>query len=60
MSGQSLPAELPAPRRPWVKPTLTAHASLTALTQVQYPQGVGIDSIGVGAQSIQCSQGFCP
>ena len=55
-----MPSESPAPRRPWVAPTLTAHASLTALTQMQYPQDVGIDS-GYGApQAIPCSQGFCP
>lgn len=61
MSGQSLPAESPAPKRPWVTPTLTAHASLTALTQMQYPQNIGIDSAYGGPQrAIACSQGFCP
>jgi hypothetical protein len=30
------------PRRPWVPPTLTRHASLTALT-LQYPQELVVD-----------------
>lgn len=56
------PAKASVPRKPWVTPTLTSHASLTALTQVQYPQDFGIDSANGGPQqaSIPCSQGFCP
>ena len=47
--------------RPWTPPTLTAHASLTALTQLQYPQDVGVDSVSGGPQrAVPCSQGFCP
>jgi hypothetical protein len=30
------------PRRPWVTPSLTRHASLTALT-LQYPSGLVVD-----------------
>ena len=63
MSGQTVPSESAAPKRPWVAPTLTAHASLTALTQMQYPQDVGVDSaLGYcGPQlAVPCSQGFCP
>lgn len=48
-------------RRPWTPPTLTEHASLTALTQLQYPQDFGVDSTGgVQQRAIPCSQGFCP
>jgi hypothetical protein len=48
-------------RRPWVQPTLTQHASLAVLTQVQYPQDFGADSIDGGPQrAVPCSQGFCP
>lgn len=32
----------PRRRRPWVAPTLTRHASLTALT-LQYPAGLVVD-----------------
>jgi len=32
----------PRSRRPWVVPTLTRHASLTALT-LQYPAGLVVD-----------------
>lgn len=32
----------PRPRRPWVAPTLTRHASLTALT-LQYPPTLVVD-----------------
>jgi hypothetical protein len=32
----------PRPRRPWVAPALTRHASLTALT-LQYPSGLVVD-----------------
>ena len=61
MSGQEVPSESAAPKRRWVAPTLTAHASLTALTQMQYPQDVGIDSTYGGPQRVvPCSQGFCP
>ena len=61
MSGQPVPPESPAPKRPWVAPTLTAHASLTALTQMQYPQDAGLDSTYGGPQrAVPCSQGFCP
>ena len=63
MSGPTVPSESVAPKRRWVAPTLTAHASLTALTQMQYPQDVGIDSVsGYGGpqRAGPCSQGFCP
>lgn len=63
MSGQTVPSEAAAPKRRWVAPALTAHASLTALTQIQYPQDVGVDSAyGYGGpqQAVPCSQGFCP
>lgn len=51
-----------SPRKPWVAPTLTSHASLTALTQVQSQQNFGVDTILGGPQlaAIPCSQGFCP
>ena len=62
MSHDESTLEPEAPRKPWVAPTLTSHASLTALTQVQYPQDFGIDSANGALQpaSIPCSQGFCP
>jgi hypothetical protein len=61
MSEPPVPTESSPARRPWVVPTLTSHASLTALTQVQYPQDVGIDSAYGGPQrAVPCSQGFCP
>jgi hypothetical protein len=61
MSVQPVPGESPAPKRPWVAPTLTAHASLAALTQQQYPQDIGVDSAFGGPQrAVPCSQGFCP
>lgn len=48
-------------RRPWVTPALVVHASLSALTQLQYPQDFGADSVDGGPQRvIPCSQGFCP
>jgi hypothetical protein len=48
-------------RRPWVQPMLTAHASLTVVTQLQYPQDFGPDSVDGGPQrAVPCSQGFCP
>jgi hypothetical protein len=60
MSDPSPTAVTPS-RKPWMPPTLTAHASLTALTQLQYPQDVGVDSIDGGPQrAVPCSQGFCP
>ena len=60
MSGQEVPSGSDAPKRRWVAPTLTAHASLAALTQTQYPQDVGIDSTYGGSQrAVPCSQGFC-
>jgi hypothetical protein len=63
MSGQSEPSDSVAPKRRWVAPTLTAYASLAALTQMQYPQDVGADSAyGYGGpqRAVPCSQGFCP
>ena len=54
-------ARCPAPRKPWVAPTLASHESLTTLTQAQYPQGFELDSInGEPQRAIPCSQGFCP
>ena len=47
-----------ASRRPWIAPVLTRHASLTALTQVQYQQpDPYFNEVG---EPIPCSQGFCP
>ncbi len=63
MSGHTVPSDPVAPKRRWVAPTLTAHASLTALTQMQYPQDPGVDSLyGYGGpqRAIGCSTGFCP
>jgi hypothetical protein len=43
--GRAAPGEIDAharSRRPWVTPTLTRHASLTALT-LQYPPGLVVD-----------------
>ncbi len=50
------------PRRPWIDPVLTTHASLSALTRFQYPQQPYVrgDSLITGGQPIPCSQGFCP
>jgi hypothetical protein len=59
--GDQTAPQSPSPRRPWVAPTLTSHASLTALTQAQYRQGFDVDSINGGPQqAVPCSQGFCP
>lgn len=61
MSGQPEPSETVAPKRRWVAPTLTAHASLAALTQMQYPQDLSADTVYGGPQrAVPCSQGFCP
>ena len=61
MSGQPEPSEIVAPKRRWVAPTLTAHASLAALTQMQYPQDLSADTAYGGPQrAVPCSQGFCP
>jgi hypothetical protein len=61
MSVQQESADPPPSKRPWIAPTLTVHASLTALTQAQYPQDTGADSAYGGPQrAIPCSQGFCP
>jgi hypothetical protein len=49
------------PRRlEWVQPTLTAHASLAALTLQQYPEGAPGDSLPGSPLAVPCSQGFCP
>jgi hypothetical protein len=61
MSVQPVPAQAPERRRPWVTPTLMAHASLAALTLQQYPQGVVTDSgFDPPQRAVPCSQGFCP
>ena len=47
-------------RRVWVVPSLTRHASLAALTQVQQQPFVRGDSLILGDTGVPCSQGFCP
>lgn len=50
-------------RKEWLEPSLTRHASLTALTQqtlVMDPRTGELTNSDMLAIQIPCSQGFCP